>query len=236
MWKDLEISSLCPSALGTTFLYHCAGGAGQLRCQNLKEGWNTSASLGYPQGQYLLCTGPRSSFCCSCCCTAAWLGYIWFSSLEKRSHGCWGTRSLKDWWKPHPRPPDLQMFCSSFPLTSVILFKIGWAQLVQETCHVSSSSWGNTDALFLKIQKHWIFFHYFTLSLFPKYQCLSQAPLSLVTASAWVPNSHLFVKFNNFLLYLWKQNHVIIFWMCLQTITISIFLQYTMQQTLIRWL
>lgn len=23
MWKDLEISSLCPSALGTTFLYHC---------------------------------------------------------------------------------------------------------------------------------------------------------------------------------------------------------------------
>lgn len=122
MWKDLEISSLYLSALGTTFLYHCAGGASQLRCQNLKEGWNTSASLGYPQGQYLLCTGPRSSFCCSCCCTAAWLGYIWFSSLEKRSHGCWGTRSLKDWWKPHPRPPDLQMFCSLFPLTSVILF------------------------------------------------------------------------------------------------------------------
>lgn len=66
--------------------------------------------------QHLLCTGLRSSFCCSCCCTAAWLDYIWFSSPERRSDGCWGTRSLKDRWKPRPGLPDLWMFLSLFPL------------------------------------------------------------------------------------------------------------------------
>lgn len=127
MWKDLEISSLYLSALGTTFLYHCAGGAGQLRCQNLKEGWNTSASLGYPQGQYLLCTGPRSSFCCSCCCTAAWLGYIWFSSLEeswvlrhKEFEGLMEATSQTSW------PTDVLLLVPSH-LCNFVLDRVGTA-------------------------------------------------------------------------------------------------------------
>lgn len=51
---------------------------------------------------------------------------------------------------------------------------------------------------------------------------------------AWVPTSQRNVKLNYFLLYLWKQNRVIVFQGYLQTITISIPLQDTMCQTLIR--
>lgn len=207
MWKDSEISSLCPSALETTIsLCHCTGGASQ-DARTWKRDGKPLLPLDVPrEGQHLLCTGPRPSSVVAV--AAQLLGWITFAFPALRG-GVMGVGAQGVWRIDGSHVLALLTYKCFAPCSLLPLYNFGLdlrGLLVEETCHVSSSSWGNTDALSLKTQKDCIFFSLFYFISFPKDQCLSQAPLSLVRASAWVSNSHLIVKLNYFLLYLWKQN------------------------------
>lgn len=151
VWKYLEISSVSPSARGTTsHLCNCTGGATTLLCQGLEgEGQRGSAPLESPQGRtaFGVCCPQIQFLLCSC---LDGLGLVF------QPCGQQGVMDVgAEVWRMDGRQAQALLLltygCVLLLIPSQlhkILIWIWWAYLVEDIWHISSNSWGNMDVFF----------------------------------------------------------------------------------------